>query len=286
MTDRPRVWPVFVAFGAVFVAIQVVSVVVLMAWAYATMAATGANALAARLTELAASAPGLAVAALISSTGLGAAALLAAAMSPVPWRRRLRLSTAGVTVGRVVLVVVGLLGVSQALDCCVLLLGLSRFGALDHINRVLARASVGGLAVLVVALAFGPGLAEEMFFRGFMQTRLVERFGAALAVGVTAGCFGLIHFDLVHTPVAAGLGLFLGWATERTGTIVPAMVAHVVNNLLAVLTARVPLPSSPAALGAILAAALLVTAAVLVALQRSYGGSRLATPPEVAGPHS
>ena len=278
-------WPVFVGFAGVFVALQAVSGVVLSAWAYATMApAGGGSAFLARLEELAASPPGLTVAALISSTGLAAAALLGAILSPDPWRQRLRLVATGATAGRIALVIVGVLAVSQALDSCVALLGLQRFGALDHINRVLAGASGAWLAVLAVAVALGPGIAEEMFFRGFMQTRLAQRFGAAAAIAVTAGCFGFIHFDLVHTPVAAVLGVFLGWAVERTGTIVPAMVAHVVNNLIAVLTARWPLPASPAIQAAVLAIALLVTAAVVVALARSRDGSRISPVPDTADP--
>jgi membrane protease YdiL (CAAX protease family) len=269
VTGRPRVWPVFVAFALAFVALQTVSAVVLGAWAWATMAPVGGtNAFVARLSDLAASPPGLTVAALISATGLGLAALLGAAASPEPWRLRLRLTTAGLGAGRIALVVVGVLAVSQALDSCVVLLGLSRFGALDHINRVLARASGSWLAVLTVALALGPGVAEEMFFRGYMQKRLVERFGSAIAIGVTAACFGFIHFDLVHTPVAAGLGVFLGWSVERTGTIVPAIAAHVVNNLIAVLTARWPMPSAPAAQVALLAASLIVVAGVVFTLSR------------------
>lgn len=269
---RPRVWPVFASFAAVFVALQAVSVAVFVAWAYATMpAGGGGDALLARLEQLTASTPGLAVAALISSSGLGGAALLGAWLSPEPWRRRLRVTGSGVTAGRVVLVVLGLLAVSQALDSCVSLLGLQGFGALDHINRVIGRASGGMLALLTVAVALGPGVAEEMFFRGYMQTRLAQRYGPALAIAVAAACFGLLHFDLLHTPVAAVLGVFLGWTVERTGSIVPAMVAHVVNNLVAVLTARVPLPTSPTVQWGILAGALLVVAAVAVALRRPPG---------------
>ena len=268
-TARPRVWPVFAGFAGAIVVLQVASAAVFGAWAWATMApAGGAHALVARLEELTASAPGLAVAAVISATGLGGVALLGALLSPEPWRQRVRLTTAGVTAGRVALVVVGVLAVSQALDSCVVLLGLQRFGALDHINRILSRASGGMLALLTIAVALGPGLAEELFFRGYMQTRLVRRYGPALALAVTAACFGLLHFDLVHTPVAAVLGVFLGWATERTGTIVPAMVAHVVNNLVAVLTARFHLPGSAAAQAAILAGMLVVVALAVVALSR------------------
>jgi membrane protease YdiL (CAAX protease family) len=270
-TDRPRVWPVFVAFAVASVALQIVSAVAFGAWAYATMArAGGANAFVARLEDLAASPPGLAVAALISATGLGAAALVGAALSPEPWRRRLRLTTAGITAGRIALVVIGVLAVSQALDSGVALLGLSRYGALDLIDRVLARASWPWLAVLTLAVALGPGVAEEMFFRGFMQTRLAQRFGPAIAIGATAACFGLIHFDLVHTPVAALLGVFLGWAAERTGTIVPGMVAHVANNLIAVLTARFTLELSRGTALIVLAGTLSVAALCVWLLRRSY----------------
>lgn len=284
MTGRPRVWPVFVAFALVFVALQVASVVVFGVWAYATMVpGGGGNALVARLTELTASAPGLAVAAAVSSTGLGTAALVGGLVSPEPWRQRLRLSTSGLTAGRVALVVVGVLAVSQALDSCVFLLGLQRFGALDHINRILSGASGAWLAVLTVAIALGPGIAEEMFFRGFMQTRLVQRCGPALAIGTTAACFGLIHFDLVHTPVAAALGVFLGWAAERLGTIIPVMAAHVVNNLVAVWTARVQLPSSTAAQAGILAGTLALAAACVWSLRRSCRAPASAAADEPAG---
>jgi membrane protease YdiL (CAAX protease family) len=277
VTNRSRLWPVFAGFAGAIVAMQVVSAVVFTAWAWATMApGGGSNALVARLTELTATVPGLAVAAMISATVLGAVALLGALLSPEPWRRRLRLTTAGATAGRVALVVVGVLAVSHALDSCIVLLGLQRFGALDHLNRVMARASGGMLALLALAVALGPGVAEELFFRGYMQTRLVQRLGTASAIAATAACFGLIHFDLVHTPVAAILGVFLGWATERTGSIVPAMVAHVVNNLVAVVTARLHLPGSAAAQGAILAGMLILVALATLALSRTSARSATA----------
>jgi membrane protease YdiL (CAAX protease family) len=286
VTGRPRVWPVFIGFVSVFVSVQVMGALVLAAWAYLlTPIDSGVNGFAAALEGLMASPSGLALAAVVSWTGMGTAALMAGALSPEPWRHRLRLSLDGITAGKVVLVIVGLLGVSQALDASVALLGLSHFGALDHINRVMARASPGWLVVLSFALALGPGMAEELFFRGFMQTRLAQRFGAALAIAITSACFGFIHFDLVHTPVAAVLGLFLGWAVERTGSIVPAMAAHVVNNLIAVLTAGVTWLGSTTAQVSALVAGVLLVLVVLLALQRASRRPPLDTPTSVAVPN-
>jgi membrane protease YdiL (CAAX protease family) len=262
------VWPVFVGFVGVFVAVQVAGALVLAAWAFLmTRPGAGVNGFAAALESVTMSPAGLSVAAGVSSGGLLFGALMASRLSPSPWRERLRLSTRGVTAGRVALAIVGVLAVSQALDALVGLLGFSGFGALDYINRVIGRASAGWLAVMVVMLAVGPGVAEELFFRGFMQTRLVQRWGAVAGVAIASACFGFIHFDLVHTPVAALLGVYLGWVTERTGTIVPAMAAHFVNNLVALLTARVVLPSGVSARLAFLAGGIAVTVAVVAALR-------------------
>jgi membrane protease YdiL (CAAX protease family) len=270
VNGRPRVWPVFVGFAVVFVVLQTAGAVVLGVWAYATMPPdSGGNGLLARLEDLVSSPPGLSVAALLSAIGLGVSASIAAALSPVPWRRRLRLTMEGVTAGRVALVVLGLLAVSQALESCIALLGLSRFGTLNHLNRVMASASGVWLAVLMVAVALGPGIAEELFFRGYMQTRLSERYGSVAAIAAASACFGFMHFDLVHSPVAAVLGVFLGWAVERIGSIVPAMAAHVVNNLVAVLSARWSLAETIAGQVAVLAVAIAAVGGVVYALQRS-----------------
>lgn len=265
----PRVWTVFVGFAVVFVAVQTLGGMALAAWAFfLSRPGSGLNGFAAALEGLMVTPSGLAVAAAISAGGLAAGALMGARLSPEPWRQRLRLTTNGVTARRVALCVVGVLAVSHALDALIGLLGLSGFGALDHINRVLQRASAGQLVALTFALAVGPGIAEELFFRGFMQTRLSRRFGPAAGVAVAAACFGFIHLDLVHTPVAALLGVFLGWATERTGTVVPAIAAHFANNLFAVLTARVVLPTGTPARLTFLLGGLAVAGLVVRALGR------------------
>src|SRR5262249_32309235 len=84
------------------------------------------------------------------------------------------------------------------------------------------------LAVLVVGVLAGS--AEEIFFRGYMQSRLVQRLPRGAAVLVTAFCFGGFHLDLLHGLLALILGLYLGWLTELTGSALPAAVCRVVNN--------------------------------------------------------
>jgi membrane protease YdiL (CAAX protease family) len=96
---------------------------------------------------------------------------------------------------------------------------------------------------------------EELFFRGYVQTRLCARFGGWPGVIVTAALFGFLHLDWSHSPSAFVIGLFLGWLARCAGSIRPGLLAHAVNNTLWALAtwahfgARLP----PAAHGVLLA---------------------------------
>ena len=48
----------------------------------------------------------------------------------------------------------------------------------------------------------GPGFGEELLFRGYIQTRLRQRWPRLVALAVTACLFGFIHFDLVQGAFA------------------------------------------------------------------------------------
>jgi membrane protease YdiL (CAAX protease family) len=89
------------------------------------------------------------------------------------------------------------------------------------------------VAVLVCVLA---PIAEELFFRGFCFTALRRWIGlvpGALATGVI---FGLIHAasaDAVFLVPLAFFGMALCFLYERTGSLLPCMVLHALNNALA-----------------------------------------------------
>lgn len=78
-----------------------------------------------------------------------------------------------------------------------------------------------------VALALISGFAEELFFRGAMQ--------GAWGFWPTVVLFGLLHTGpkrtfLWWTAFATGAGAFFGWIVLERGTLLPAIVAHVVVN--------------------------------------------------------
>lgn len=88
------------------------------------------------------------------------------------------------------------------------------------------------VALWVSAVVVAP-VAEEVFFRGILQTFLVRIVGTRWrAIALAAVAFGLVHVSQVHTVVAlALLGMLLGFAYERTGSILVPIGIHAVFNL-------------------------------------------------------
>lgn len=128
------------------------------------------------------------------------------------------------------------------LFCAGLFLGLANLGNLfgGLLNRLLGNTSsatelpAGGPALLVyfLLLCVLPALGEELLFRGALQG-LMRPCGSAAAIVAPALLFALLHLDPAQSLTALLCGLFLGWLTERTGSILPGMLLHFINNTLA-----------------------------------------------------
>jgi membrane protease YdiL (CAAX protease family) len=175
----------------------------------------------------------LGCAAISASVFLGTA-LIGARLSRIAWRERLRLQPSSARPLHVAVAVLGLLGLGEAMDSAVNLLGWGNQGMLALMSKTVGSMSWPALLAAVVVVGLLAGTAEELFFRGFLQTRLRQRWGPLLAIVFTAVVFGLFHCDLLHTPLAAIIGVYLGWMTERVGSVRPAIAAHVINNVVSV----------------------------------------------------
>ena len=89
------------------------------------------------------------------------------------------------------------------------------------------------VAVLVCVAA---PIAEELFFRGFCFTALRRWIGVAGGAIATGLIFGLIHAgsaDVVFLVPLGVFGLLLCLLYHRTGSLLPCMVLHALNNSLA-----------------------------------------------------
>ncbi len=98
---------------------------------------------------------------------------------------------------------------------------------------VLHRPDAFGFWLAAVVTALGAPLAEELLFRGFLHSLLRCWLGPWPAIVAGALLFGLLHGLHYALPIAA-LGLFFGWLRERSGSLLPSMVAHALHNTVVV----------------------------------------------------
>jgi uncharacterized protein len=97
------------------------------------------------------------------------------------------------------------------------------------------------LAAFALAALVGAPIVEELAFRGVLQRSLTRVVGAPLAIAIQALLFAAYHFvpdgdgySHFYFGALAIFGAAAGIAAERTGRLGPGMVAHFINNLLAV----------------------------------------------------
>jgi hypothetical protein len=106
----------------------------------------------------------------------------------------------------------------------------------DPLRPVLdAVGGVPAIAWLIFLLAVVVPIGEEMFFRGFVYGGLRARWGVTIALLISAAFFAVVHLQIVHGLPVFVLGIGFALIYERTGSLLPAIVAHGVNNVVAVL---------------------------------------------------
>ncbi|WP_329740986.1 type II CAAX endopeptidase family protein [Dyella sp. A6] len=91
--------------------------------------------------------------------------------------------------------------------------------------------------LLVVVVSVGP-LVEELLFRGVLLSALLRRFPTAWSVAACVLLFGLVHLPGLHfrwyaLPDLMLLALALCWLRLKSGSLWPSVLAHGVNNLVA-----------------------------------------------------
>ncbi|MCA9480951.1 MAG: CPBP family intramembrane metalloprotease, partial [Nitrospira sp.] len=72
---------------------------------------------------------------------------------------------------------------------------------------------------------------EEIIFRGLLFPTLHAKVGGHLAIMGSALFFALAHgYGFVAFLAVLWSGLLWGWAYARTGSLLPGMIAHAINN--------------------------------------------------------
>ncbi len=87
----------------------------------------------------------------------------------------------------------------------------------------------------LVVFAILPAVCEELTFRGFILTGLQRRFRPRTAVLLSSFLFSLIHMNVFQFVPTFLVGVVLAYLTTRCGSILPAMLFHILYNALLLL---------------------------------------------------
>lgn len=95
----------------------------------------------------------------------------------------------------------------------------------------------GPIPVQILLIVVAASISEEVCFRGFLFGGLRERLprlGAALLSGLI---FGALHAltGVSAVPPLVAFGFLLALLYERTGSVVPGIILHMLNNSVALL---------------------------------------------------
>ena len=89
------------------------------------------------------------------------------------------------------------------------------------------------LALAIFLVAVSPAICEEMLFRGFILSGL-RSLGQWPALFISALLFAVAHGSIYRMMPTFFLGLLLGYAVWRSGSLVPGILIHGFNNGIAV----------------------------------------------------
>lgn len=168
----------------------------------------------------------LAMLALFFISGLIA---LVIAVSPMGWQALPALGFRPARFWTVVLGTVGSLVVSVAA---------SQLGEPEGVKQALDVARTPSLLVASLAvMALLAPLVEEAVFRGLLYGWVAGRWGTTIAWLASSILFAAAHVEPTHALLVLPLGLWFGWLRRRTDSLWPSLVAHMVNNSLAVVAA-------------------------------------------------
>ena len=81
----------------------------------------------------------------------------------------------------------------------------------------------------IFTMSVMPAIVEEFAFRVVVLGSL-RRYSDTFAIFASAALFGLVHGNFVQIPFAFMVGLVFAYITINTGSVIPAMIIHFLNN--------------------------------------------------------
>lgn len=75
-----------------------------------------------------------------------------------------------------------------------------------------------------------PAICEEIMYRGYVMRAFEKSWGIVAAILISGAIFGAYHLQISNFLPLATLGIFLAYVTYISDSLIPAIVAHFVNN--------------------------------------------------------
>lgn len=105
----------------------------------------------------------------------------------------------------------------------------------EVVKQLAGKPSLRQLIWPAIVIVITAPIAEELYFRGLIYPVLRARLGVDMAILVSALIFSMVHFSVFGlAPIAIG-GAGLAYLFQKSGSLVPAIVAHSTWNALTLL---------------------------------------------------
>lgn len=145
-----------------------------------------------------------------------------------------------------------------------------RFGVKDLNHQFFL--DIATFPISPISIIIGAPITEELLFRRAMLGSMIEKgLNPWVSIVISALLFAVLHLNPAQSIGAMGAGLLFGWLYVRTGSILPGLIGHMLNNLIGyiqlLLEKKGVIETSQPHISVITLAVLAVVTVVLIKLQ-------------------
>ncbi|MDV4152201.1 type II CAAX endopeptidase family protein [Clostridium sp. AL.422] len=110
----------------------------------------------------------------------------------------------------------------------------------QYMEDVLSPLNGGSMIISIITIGIVAPFAEEFLFRGIIYNTLKKKVSIRWTIIIQAIMFGVFHGNIIQGSYATLLGIVFGYVTYKTKSLWPAIIMHMVNNLIATMFMYVP----------------------------------------------
>jgi membrane protease YdiL (CAAX protease family) len=105
----------------------------------------------------------------------------------------------------------------------------------EEMMQYFSASSAFDWVLLITGVVVLASLSEEFLFRGFLQLALEKHGDVTRAVLLTSLAWTMVHLNIFWALQTFIIGVIIGFLVWKCGSIVPAIIAHAINNFFSLL---------------------------------------------------